>query len=111
MSRTRWQVTKQCAECPWRKDVPTGKFSQERFEALKASTEQGFAPMFACHKSSEEDKLACVGYVLNQVKEGNPQNFNLRIALSRGHINPEKMTLVGPQYETYEEMLEANRDR
>lgn len=107
----KWQVNRQCAECPWRKDVPTGVFPPERFDALRSSVEQGFGRMFACHKSPEENKKACVGYVMNQVSgEGaGPQNFNLRLALSTGKIEPEKMTLTGPQYESYEEMVEVNR--
>lgn len=110
MSRC-WQVNKQCDECPWRKDVPTGKFSEERFRDLRSSVEQGFGKMFACHKSPEEDPRACVGYVMNQVGDSNPQNFNLRLALARGKIEPEKMTLTGPQYATYDEMADANKEK
>lgn len=108
---SKWQMNKQCAECPWRKDVPTGVFPPERFEHLRKSIEQGFGAMFACHKSPEEDKKACVGYVMNQVREegDGPQNFHLRLAISRGRINPEQMTLTGPQYESYDEMVEANK--
>lgn len=106
---SKWQINRQCSECPWRKDVPTGAFSAERFEVLRSSVEEGFGRMFACHKSPESDKRACVGYVLNQVNTTGPENFNLRIALARGKIEPEKMTLTGPQYESYDEMAEANR--
>ena len=104
-------MNKQCAECPWRRDVAPGQFSVQRFEDLRPCVEQGFGRLFACHKSPEEDKRACVGYVLNQLREDGrgPQNFNLRKLLSSGRIEPEKMTLVGPQYENYDEMVEANR--
>lgn len=105
-----WQMTVQCSECPWRKDVPPGRFTVARFEDLRGCIEQGFGRMFACHKTSEEDKKACVGYVLNALRpEGEgPQNFNLRHALGR-YIDPEQMKLVGPQYETYDDMVEATR--
>lgn len=105
-----WQVNKQCKDCPWRKDVPTGKFSPERFRKLRGSVEQGFAPMFACHNSTEENKKACVGYVVNQafVSENGPENFNLRLMLGRKEIDPERMTVVGPQFLSYDEMSRAN---
>jgi len=106
-----WQLHRQCEECPWRRDVAPGKFPLERFEALRPSVEQGFGTMFACHKSPECNKRACVGYVVNQVfgPGRGPENFNLRHALSMGRIDPEKMTITGPQYLTYDEMVEANR--
>lgn len=105
-----WQVNKQCKDCPWRKDVPVGKFSHARFKALRGSVEQGFSPMFACHASQESDKKACVGYVINQVyaTENGPENFHLRMALARQKIDPERMMLTGPQYLSYDEMVEAN---
>ena len=107
---SNWQMNKQCDECPWRSDVAPGQFTVTRFEALRGCVEQGFARMFACHKSPEEDKRACVGYVMNALRPDGPgpQNFNLRHALGR-YIEPEKMTLVGPQYETYDDMVEATR--
>lgn len=105
-------MRKQCDECPWRRDVPTGRFSEQRFRDLRKTVEEGFETMFACHKTPECNKMACVGYVVNQVfspLSDGPQNFNLRMALSTGKIDPEKMTLVGPQYLSYDEMEEANR--
>jgi hypothetical protein len=106
---TTWQMHKQCAECPWRRDVAPGQFPPARYEALRGSVEQGWGRLFACHKTPEEDKRACVGYVLNQISTvGGPQNFNLRRLLSSKRIVPEQMTLVGPQYDNYDEMAEAN---
>jgi hypothetical protein len=107
----KWQVNKQCNECPWRKDVQPGKFPLSRFEELRPCVEQGFGRMFACHRSPECNKRACVGYVVNQVYgPGNgPENFHLRHALAMRKIDPEKMTITGPQYLTYDEMVEANR--
>jgi uncharacterized protein DUF6283 len=101
-------MNRQCDECPWRTDVPVGRFPPERYEALSSSVEQGFGnKMFACHKSPEDNMLACVGYVMNQL-EVNIPNFELRMALADGKIDPDKMQLVGPQYETFEQMAEAN---
>jgi hypothetical protein len=109
---TSWQMHKQCDECPWRRDVPVHRFTEKRFRDLRKTVEQGFAPMFACHKTPECNQMACVGYVVNQVfspLSNGPQNFNLRLAISRQRIDPEKMTIVGPQYLSYDEMEKANR--
>lgn len=108
---TSWQMHKQCDECPWRKDVPTGRFSEERFRALRHSCQPGFAGMFACHKTPECNPMACVGYVINQVygPGQRAENINLRLALRTKKIDPERMTIVGPQYLSYAEMEEANR--
>lgn len=93
--------------------MPVGKFPLERYEKLRASVQQGFGAMFACHRTPECDKRACVGYVVNQVygPGRGPQNLNLRMALARGNIDPEKMTITGPQFLDYEDMVEANRPK
>lgn len=36
-----------CAECPWRRDVPPGQFTAERFEALRVSA--GAPGAEVCH--------------------------------------------------------------
>lgn len=56
----------QCDECPWRRDVPTGRFPPERYRALARTCQQGlpFRPIFACHKTPEGKEQACVGFLL-----------------------------------------------
>lgn len=63
-------VKRPCDECPWRKDAKQGRFEQERWAALAASSadERGFgpefdAPLFACHKSPEGGERACAGWL------------------------------------------------
>lgn len=94
-------ITQPCGECPWRKDVPTGKFPPERFEALRGSVEQGFAPMFACHRTKEGEEQACAGYMLSA---DSLNNFNVRLTSAE---HPEYRSDV-PLFETYDEMARAN---
>ena len=39
-----------CAECPWRRDVPPGKFPPERFIALAHTAYDLAGHVFACHQ-------------------------------------------------------------
>lgn len=95
-----------CAECPWRKDVATGRFPPERFEALRATVGACDAqrPIFACHKSSENEPQACVGYLL---VEG-MANLNVRMLGSKAGATPDALSAAGPLYASFEEMARAN---
>jgi len=102
--KTTFRRTETCAECPWRTDVPTGRFPPERFERLHRTVQQGFNPIFACHKTSEGHETACVGYLM---VEGE-RNFAVRFALIEKAYDPRKLKATGPLYESYREMAEAN---
>lgn len=93
-----------CAECPWRKDVPVGRFPPERFVRLRNTTADGFAPIFACHKTVEGKDLACVGYLL----VGAEDNLHVRLALRDGRFDPRELVATGPLFESYEAMASAN---
>lgn len=95
-----------CAECPWRKDVATGRFPPERFEALRATVGDGDAsrPIFACHKSPVNEPQACVGYLL---VEG-MANLNVRMLGSKAGAKPDALSAAGPLYASFEEMARAN---
>lgn len=99
-------VTRTCAECPWRKDVPVGRFPPERFEALRSTVgdEDEFRPIFACHKSPDASPQACAGYLL---VEGD-SNLNVRIGASRAGLQRGEVTAAGPLYDSFEAMAEAN---
>jgi hypothetical protein len=98
-------LTTPCNECPWRKDVPPGKFPEERYEALKSTVQQGFGqPLFACHKSKEGEPLCCAGYLL---VEGSA-NFGVRIACITGKLDMSKLHCEAELYASYKEMAEAN---
>lgn len=107
-----WKLkrTKQCAKCPWRKDVnphdiPNG-YCEIKHRALKSTIASGPASAFAsvqrvmaCHESHDAH---CLGWLMNQVGPGN--NIGLRIQMSSCE-NANKIRLAGKQHDTFEETL------
>lgn len=82
-------VKRPCSECPWRKDCEPGRFDEERWEALRATStdERGFgreygAPLFACHKTPEGIERACAGWL---AREGTSHPI-VRLAVLQGHV-------------------------
>lgn len=58
-------MSKTCGECPWRRDVPAGKFPPERYRALQATCEPGgLHPVFACHMTPKGSERACAGFLI-----------------------------------------------
>lgn len=111
MASWKLKRTKQCAKCPWRKDVnpfdiPDG-YCPNKHRALKATiADEGSlsfltsrTPAMACH---ETDDAHCVGWLANQLGRGN--NIGLRIKMLSCE-NAKKITLVGEQHETFEDTL------
>jgi hypothetical protein len=96
--------TETCSECPWLRDVEPDRFPPERFVQLRRSVEQGFAPMFACHKTLDTNPTACVGFLLR----GGDNNFHVRMALIRQAYDPRKLRATGPLYDDFDEMAIAN---
>ena len=96
----------QCDECPWRTDVPTGKFPPARYKALAKSCKQQWppTPMFACHKTPAGKEQACVGYLLRN----GLNNFAVRIAIIEGRLNPAELQARGPLYDSFRDMAIAN---
>lgn len=95
-----------CDECPWRKDVPVGRFLPERFAALRhtATGPDALKPMFACHKSTEGQDLACIGYLM----VGAHSNISVRIAAARGQFDPNRLRSAGELFNNFDEMATAN---
>ncbi len=79
-----------CAECPFRRDTPSGQFPACRYEALRVTAgEPGCeapvtAPMFACHKGREE---ACAGWLAVCGIE----HLHVRLAVLTGRLEPEDL--------------------
>jgi hypothetical protein len=96
----------QCDECPWRRDVPVGRFAPSRYRALAATCKQGWppGPIFACHKTPEGKEQACVGFLLLNGRN----NIGVRIAASQHRFNPGELRAVGPLYDGFREMCVAN---
>lgn len=101
-----------CAQCPWRKDIETGQFPADRYEELAATSgEKGAeapygAPIFACHKGTEENPMPCAGWLAAI----GYHNLTIRLAVLNGDL-PQDALSPGedwpPLYESYAEMMEA----
>lgn len=104
--------TKQCAKCPWRKDVdphdiPNG-YCPTKHAALESTIAKpgdlsflkgGPMPVMACHETHDAH---CIGWLANQLGPGN--NIGLRLAM-RNCENIGKLKLVGEQHRTFEDTL------
>jgi hypothetical protein len=62
----------------------------------------GVIRSMACHESKEGKEKHCVGWLMNQLGEGN--NIPLRMAVAMGQIDGN-VELVGEQHMTLEETL------
>lgn len=92
-----------CAECPWRRDVPPGKFPPERFRALADCAYDMGRQVFACHMSKEGEEFACAGFLLQSAAH----NLSVRLALARGDFRQD-VNSPYVLYATYREMAAAN---
>lgn len=89
-----------CAECPWRTDVPVGKFPPERYVALAPTAYDMGGTVFACHMSKEGGEFACAGFIL----QSSAHNFRCRMA----HMSFDDVRSPYPLFETYRELAIAN---
>jgi hypothetical protein len=103
-NKPNFAMTVQCDECPWRTDVPVGRFGPGRFAAMTTTVEQGWNPMFACHKSTEQQPATCVGYLL---VEGET-NWTVRLAIITRRFDPAQLRARGPLFGSFVEMARAN---
>lgn len=101
-----------CGNCPFRRDVPSGEFPAERYDALRASVgapgeEAGLnAPLFACHKSIVGRSETCAGWLATV----GYQHLRIRLAVVLGTLPAEclRPSAGWPDlFDTYDEMAEA----
>ena len=112
-----WKLkrTAQCAKCPWivgtdPYEIPNG-YCEHKHAALKStiakpgdlSTAFGAQPAMACH---ETDDAHCVGWLINQLGEGN--NIGLRFRML-SCTNSDKIRLRGEQHDTLEATLPKSK--
>jgi hypothetical protein len=91
---------KPCPECPWRRDVPVGKFPPARFTLLAPTAYDMARRVFACHMSAEGSEFACAGFIARC-----PHNLTLRLS----HIYPSSVNVEGvPLFDNYRQMAIAN---
>ena len=93
-----------CAQCPWRRDVPTGAFPAEAFRISANTAYDMSTHQFACHMSGADKPATCAGFLLR----GAAHNLSVRLALSDGRIDPAQLRETSPLYDSYREMAEAN---
>jgi len=109
-----WKLkrTRQCAKCPWHRDVnpreiPNG-YSVEEHRALQTTIAQpgdlsallsNTIRVMACHETHDSH---CIGWLVNQLGSGN--NIALRLDMS-SCANADKIKLVGEQHECFEDTL------
>lgn len=108
--------TNQCEKCPWKKstnpfDIPNG-YDVAKHEALRSTIadpdnpvahfSQSSLKVMSCHDSPESKPQYCVGWLDNQLNEGN--NIPLRLKM-RNCTNIGSLKTVGKQHKTFDETL------
>lgn len=103
----------QCAKCPWKKstnpfDIPDGydEMLHKNLSCTIAKEENEFNPnlirAMACHKSSIKEPYFCIGWLSNQLGQGN--NIPLRIHM-RNYTNLSQLRVVGEQHSNFQDTL------
>lgn len=93
-----------CAECPWRKDAPTGAFPAEAFRISADTAYDQAQRSFACHMSGSDRSAVCAGFLLR----GAEHNIAVRIRYACGDIEPGSVNSAVELYGSYRQMAEAN---
>jgi Family of unknown function (DUF6283) len=109
--------TNQCEKCPWRvdvdpNDIPNG-YCEMRHQNLSGTIAKPGVISFgrtiqamACHESPIGKEQHCIGWLYNQLGEGN--NIPLRIQM-RHCENLKDMRIVGEQHSRFEDTLPENQ--
>jgi hypothetical protein len=107
--------TTQCSKCPWKVstnpfDIPDG-YCPIKHENLKNTIAdqdimkqlvQPATNAMACHHSTGNDGMYCIGWLHNQLGEGN--NIALRIKM-RSCENIRDLKVIGEQHRSFDETL------
>ena len=107
---------KQCAKCPWKistnpHDIPDGYCSMKHAALHKTIAGVGefnirSVKVMACHETPVGKELPCVGWLDNQLGEGN--NIGLRFAVMNKLIDANIET-VGEQHSRFEDTLPGTK--
>lgn len=106
---------KPCPNCPWYvgsspQDIP--RFSIEKMRKLantappRDSTQDGFRPIMACHKSKEGVEFACAGYIaVHGIQNINVRLLGMNDGVDIGKVldNCEELDLHGSFHEMLDE--------
>lgn len=111
----KWRLThpKQCSTCPWKQGASTDEipaYDPEQHEKLwNTIAEPGLIttddqiPTMACHHSQQGEERMCIGWLMNQVNQGN--NIALRLMMLSCD-NRKEIQLDGPQRSSFEETFQ-----
>ncbi len=105
--------TVQCAKCPWKVstnpfEIPDGYCPVKHQELSKTINPgiENYNPdelkIMACHHSDGTDEMYCVGWVYNQMRDGN--NIGLRLKMFNC-TNYKELKVKGQQHKTFEDTL------
>lgn len=100
--------TTQCKNCPWKvsanlDEIPNYELKQHK--ALKKTISEGSndftqRPVMSCHESEDDQPQACIGYLHNQLNQGN--NIMLRLQV-RDCPNIGEIKVVGKQVDNFKQ--------
>ena len=106
---------RQCQKCPWKVDtdpneIPGGYYEKKHRALANTIAEPGDLKgafggeirLMACHETTGGRELPCVGWLVQQLGEGN--NIALRLAVIAKKVNANVET-VGPQHDRLEDTL------
>lgn len=123
----RLKRTRQCEHCPWRKDCDPNQIPHGYSEALHHGLRRTIADMpegkgksveeyaeqlsrhlatplvaMSCHEHDSDEEVHCVGWLMNQLGEGN--NVVLRMKMADCE-NVRDVVLVGEQHACFDDTL------
>lgn len=113
MPKFKLPRTKQCAKCPWKVstnpyEIPDG-YCEVKHSKLDVTINSGIETIYsdvlhamACHHSTGDDKMYCVGWVHNQMGVGN--NILLRLKMMNCE-NAKDIKVFGEQHKNFEDTL------
>ena len=104
--------TKQCAKCPWKvstnpHDIPDGYCEIKHANLKDTIAEEGVLNLtvlkaMACHHSTGNDNMYCVGWLNQQLGVGN--NIGLRIRMIKCE-NINELKVYGKKHQRFEDTL------
>lgn len=98
-----------CESCPYRRDVPSGVWSEEEYDKLVRYDEPTYSQpteLFQCHQNGRDDDKArlCGGWVATH----GDHSLGLRLAVVTGRVDPAVMSYstTVPLFDSGEEAAE-----
>jgi hypothetical protein len=113
MKKKELKRTKQCATCPWRVNadvnkIPNydpelhGKLGCTIAEPGDIRTVYSKQTVMACHYSTPEQEEYCIGWLRNQLDEGN--NIGMRMKMME-YSNTRDIEVFGPQHRNFRDTI------